>query len=107
VTGAPGDGVTSLTQQMRRELEKLGMSIIETAATADFTIVGNVLVTPTAGKQERVEIQWVVTDAAGHERGKVVQLNEIPAGTLRGLWADVAVVIAQEAAPGVKEVMSK
>ncbi len=107
VTGAPGDGQTSLTRQIRREFEKLGNTLVDTPATADFTVKGEVLVTPIEGKQERVEIHWIVTDAAGHERGKVVQLNEIPAGTLRGMWADVAVVIAQEAAPGVKDVMMK
>lgn len=107
VTGAPGDGDTSLATQMRRELGKLGMTVQETAKDSDFTIAGHVAVTPTAGRQERVEITWVVTDASGRERGKVAQLNEIPAGTLNGLWVDVAVVVAQEAAPGVRDVMTK
>lgn len=107
VTTAPGDGNTALTTQMRREFQKLGLTVQDSAANADFTVQGVVVVTPLAGKMERFEIQWIVTDAAGKERGKVVQLNEIPAGTLRGLWADVAVVIAQEAAPGVRDVMNK
>ena len=37
---------------------------------------------PIAKRQERVEIQWIVKTASGDERGRVVQLNEIPAGTL-------------------------
>lgn len=107
VVGAPGDGNTSLFTQMKRELAKLGVATQDAAKEADFTVRGLVAVTPTAGNQERVEITWVVTDATGRERGKVAQLNEIPAGTLKGLWVDVAVVVAQEAAPGVKEVMLK
>ncbi len=104
ITGAPGDGNTSLTRQMRLELTKSGHTMQETGEGADFTVVGDVLVAP-AGKLERVEIQWRVTDARGEERGKVVQLNEIPAGSLRGFWADIAVVVAQEAAGGVRDVI--
>ena len=38
--------------------------------------------------------------ATGAERGRIVQLNEVPAGTLTGYWGDVAVVVAEEAAGG-------
>lgn len=105
VAGAPGDGNLSLTRQMRLEIAKLGLQAQETAEGADFTVAGDVVVTPIPNKQERVEIQWLVRDRAGEERGKVVQLNEIPAGLLRGFWADVAVVVAQEAAGGVRDVI--
>ena len=43
--------------------------------------------------------------AAGDERGRVVQLNEIPAGTLDHYWGDVAVVVATEASNGVNDVI--
>ena len=35
----------------------------------------------------------------------VVQLNEIPAGTLNQYWGDVAAVVAREAAGGVRDVI--
>jgi hypothetical protein len=35
----------------------------------------------------------------------VVQLNEIPAGTLDHHWGDVAVVVASEASGGVNDVI--
>ena len=60
---------------------------------------------PIAGGQQRVEIQWVIKAASGDERGKVVQLNEIPAGSLDHYWADVAVIVATEAAGGVNDVI--
>jgi hypothetical protein len=105
VAGAPGDGNISLARQMRLELAKSGHVLQDSAEGADYTVAGDVLVVPAAGKLERVEIQWRVTDARGEERGKVVQLNEIPAGSLRGFWADIAVVVAQEAAGGVRDVI--
>jgi hypothetical protein len=105
VTGAPGDGNTSLTKQMKSHLAALGPMVQDSANGADFIVQGNVRMVPIAGGQQRVEIQWAVKLPGGDERGKVVQLNEIPAGTLDHYWADVAVVVATEAAGGVKDVI--
>ena len=51
-----------------------------------------------------MELQWGVDDAAG-ERGKVVQLNEVPAAAIDRYWGDVAVVAAEQAAGGIKDVL--
>jgi hypothetical protein len=107
VTGAPGDGDISLTQQMRARLAVLGPVVLTTPAGADFIVEGEVRVTPIAKRQERVEIQWVVKNGTGDERGRVVQLNEIPAGTLSRYWGDVAVVVATEASNGVNNVIQR
>jgi hypothetical protein len=105
VTGAPGDGDQSLTQQMRTRLAVLGPVVLTTPTGADFIVQGVVKVVPIPKRQERVEIQWTVKTAAGDERGRVVQLNEIPAGTLNQYWGDVAVVVATEASNGVNDVI--
>jgi hypothetical protein len=105
VTGAPGDGNLSLTRHMRDLLGRYGVVVQTTASGADFSVHGEVKVVPIANRQERVEIQWYIRDPTGDERGRVVQLNEIPAGTLAGFWGDVAVVVATEAAGGVNDVL--
>ncbi len=105
VTGAPGDGNEALARQIRLRLPQLGEVMQDTQDKADFTLEGDVATAPGAGGTTRVEIQWIVTDAAGVERGRIVQLNEVPQGTLDGLWGDVAYVVAQEAAGGVKDVI--
>ena len=105
VTGAPGDGDAALTQQMRARLAVLGPVVLTTPAEADFVVQGEVKVVPIPKRQERVEIQWIVRTGAGSERGRVVQLNEIPAGTLDKYWGDVAVVVATEASNGVNDVI--
>jgi hypothetical protein len=105
VTGAPGDGNLSLTQQMRSRLAVLGPVVLTTPAGADFVLQGEVKVVPLPKRQERVEIQWIIKTASGDERGRVVQLNEIPAGTLSRYWGDVAVVVASEASSGVNDVI--
>jgi hypothetical protein len=105
VIGAPGDGNQALTQQMRARLAVLGPVVLTTPAGADFMVQGQVAVEPQPRRQERVEIQWIVKTASGDERGRVVQLNEIPAGTLNRYWGDVAVVVASEASNGINDVI--
>ena len=107
VTGAPGDGNLSLTQQMRARLAVLGPLVLTTPAGSDFVVQGEVKVVPIPKRQERVEIQWIVKTASGDERGRVIQLNEIPAGTLSKYWGDVAVVVATEASNAVNNVIQR
>lgn len=107
VTGAPGDGDLSLTNQMRLRLAALGPVVQDTAKGADFTVQGHVRVVPIGHGKERVEIQWEIKDDQGRERGKVVQLNEIPAGSLKHYWGDVAVVVAAQASAGVNDVLNQ
>ena len=103
--GAPGDGNRSLARQMRDQLGKLGMVVQDDAAGADYSVAAQVSVTDLPGAQQRVEIRWKVADAKGAEAGQVAQLNQVPRGTLSGLWAEVAMVVAQEAAVGVRDVI--
>ena len=82
---------------MRARLAVLGPVVLTTTTGADFIVQGEVKVVPIPKHKERVEIQWIVKTGTGDERGRVVQLNEIPAGTLNQYWGDVAVVVATEA----------
>jgi hypothetical protein len=107
VTGAPGDGNTSLTKQIREHLKALGPVIQDSADGADFIVQGNVRMVLIAGGQQRVEIVWSVKVPSGDERGKVVQLNNIPAGSLDHYWADVAMIVATEAAGGINDVINR
>jgi hypothetical protein len=105
VTGAPGDGNVSLTRQMTTKLPNLGDVVQDTAAGADFSVAGEVKTAKGAGNTTRVEIQWIIIDDKGQERGRVVQLNEVPPGSLDQYWGEVAVAVATEAAGGVNEVI--
>lgn len=107
VTGAPGDGNVSLTKQIKAHLAALGPLVQDTASGADFIVQGNVRMTPIGGGQQRVEIQWSVKVPSGDERGKVVQLNDVPVGSLDHYWADVAVAVATEAAGGINDVINR
>ncbi len=105
VIGAPGDGNTALARLMNSRLSNLGEVVQDNAKNADFTVVGEVKTAPGANKTTRVELQWIITDAQDRERGRVVQLNEVPPGSLDSYWGEVAVAVANEASAGVHEVV--
>ncbi len=107
VTGAPGDGNLSLTRQMRAKLAAYGPLIQTSTSGADFVVKGKVVVVSIPNRQQRIEIQWYVTMPNGDERGRVIQLNEIPAGSLDRFWGDVAVVVAAEASAGINDVLNR
>ena len=104
VTGAPGDGDRSLTTQITRKLASDGIVVQDTATGADYRLRGVVRTSPGSAGQMKVELEWVLDDSRG-ERGRVVQLNEVPGGSLDRFWGDVAVVAAEQAAGGIKDVV--
>ena len=107
VTGAPGDGNTSLPAVMRTKMATLGLVVQDTITGADFTLRGEVHTAKGAGNSTRIEVQWFVNnaDATAAERGRIVQLNEVPPGILDRYWGDVAVAVATDAAGGVRDVI--
>ncbi len=107
VTGAPGDGNTSLARQMVQHLPNQGDVVQDTPKGADYTLEGQIKTAPGAGGTLRIEIQWLVDDSSGGERGRVVQINEVPLHSLDSFWGDVAVTVATEAAGGVEEVINQ
>jgi len=107
VTGAPGDGNLVLTKQMKSHLTALGLLVQDSASGVDFIIQGTVRMTPIAGGQQRVAIVWTVTTPGGDERGKVSQGNDIPAGALDHYWGDVAMVVVNQGAPGINDVIAR
>jgi hypothetical protein len=106
VTGAPGDGDTSLVRQMRVKIPDTGDLLVAKAASADFVVHGVVKLTQLAGHQQQIEIHWLVYDAGGKEAGDVAQGHDIDQGSLDRLWGDVAEAVAAEAAGGVHEVIT-
>ncbi|MFB9970422.1 hypothetical protein ACFFMP_10555 [Pseudoroseomonas cervicalis] len=105
VKGAPGDGNRSLNERMRDHLNRLGYLPQDQAEGATYAVQGVVEAVSQPNNTQRIELQWIVTRRDGFELGRVVQINEVPRGTLNGLWGDVAYVAAEQAANGVQEVI--
>jgi hypothetical protein len=106
VRGAPGDGNRSLTARMSEQLAALGFRVQEQSDGAQFAVLGMVEMAAAPRGQQRIEIVWTVQRRDGYDLGRVLQLNEVPAGSLNGLWGDVAFIVANEAAGGVRDVIA-
>ncbi|UFN50879.1 hypothetical protein LPC08_09825 [Roseomonas sp. OT10] len=106
VRGAPGDGNRSLSTRMAEFLGGKGLVVQDQADGAGFAVQGEVHVAQGANGTQRIEIQWIVTRRDGEEMGRAVQLNEVPRGSLDGLWGDVAYVVAEEASQGIRDIIA-
>ncbi|MBT3070758.1 hypothetical protein KKP04_07755 [Rhodomicrobium sp. Az07] len=108
VTGAPGDGKTSLTEAMKRALNRQGIKLSSSGAPGSYKIQGEVQMGAAQNGQQPITIKWVVYDPTGKQLEKtVVQNNKIGAGTLDGAWGEIADQAAGAAAAEVSKLLNK
>lgn len=105
VTGAPGDGSTSLTEALQRELSRSGVSVVEKTAGNTYRVEGKVKLGPSKDGKQPIQIDWQVKDPQGKQLGTVSQKNEIPEGSLDGSWGKVADAAAGAAAQGILKLL--
>ncbi len=103
VTGAPGDGDVSLASNLASQMSSIGLVVQNTPAGADYSVSGEVRTSPAPAGQDRVEIRFTVLDAYGKGAGQVLFMNDVPHGSLDHFWGDVALIVAQQAAGGVRD----
>lgn len=103
VTGAPGDGNTSLALNLNRDLPKLGLTLAPNPAQADFTITGIIKTSPDTNNQTLVEIDWIIQDANHRKIGQVTQLHDLTLTDITPYWGDIAAAAATQGATGIAE----
>ncbi len=106
VTGAPGDGNHSLPLNLARDLPGPDDVLVTNPAQADFTVTGNILVSPGQNGQIMVELDWTVKDSNHRKIGQVTQLHPLAPSDIEPYWGDVAAAAATEAATGIQQVVS-
>ena len=89
VTGATGDGNTSLKDALIEELP------------GAYRVEGAVALGPAKDGKQSIHIEWTVRDPSGKKLGTVSQRNEIPEGSLDGAWGKTAEQAAGAAAQGI------
>jgi hypothetical protein len=104
VTGAPGDGTTTLTAAIQQELSSKGVTLSEKSA-AGYRVEGKVTMGEAREGKQSIQIEWVVKDPAGKKLGTVSQKNEIPEGSLDGQWGKTAEQAAGAAAQGILKLL--
>jgi hypothetical protein len=105
VTGAPGDGIKSLTAAIQRELTGKGVSISDKPTAVAYRVEGSVTMGAAAQGKQSIHIEWLVRDPQGKKLGTVSQRNEIPEGSLDGEWGKTADQAAGAAAQGILKLL--
>ncbi|MGI9422318.1 MAG: hypothetical protein ACR2PA_03935 [Hyphomicrobiaceae bacterium] len=108
VTGAPGDGSTSLALALQKELTKNGIKLATGGGSSGaHRVEGKVAVGANKNGKQPISIDWVVKDPRGNKLGTVSQKNEIPAGSLSGKWGATAGAAAAAAAQGIVRLLPR
>ena len=105
VTGAPGDGSTSLTAAIQRELSGKGVALADKSADGAYRVEGTVTVGAGQGRQAADPDRMAGQDPQGKKLGTVSQRNEIPEGSLDGAWGKTAEQAAGAAAQGIVKLL--
>ena len=105
VSGAPGDGSTSLASALQRELSSKGISLASKPSTAAYRVEGTVTMGAAKEGKQPIQIEWLVRDPQGKKLGTVSQRNEIPEGSLDGAWGKTAEQAAGAAAQGILKLL--
>lgn len=105
VTGAPGDGDSSLPRDLSHNLSTASLDVVNNAKDADFTIAGHVETSPAGRGEEVVQLTWIVRDSNGRLVGRVTQLHELTPSDMSPYWGDVAQAATQQAAAGISNVI--
>lgn len=105
VVGAPGDGSTTLTSAIQRELSKNGVSLTSAASQSTYRVEGKVAMGEARDGKQPITIDWNVVDPTGKKLGTVSQKNEVPQGSLDGSWGKTADAAAAAAAQGILKLL--
>jgi uncharacterized lipoprotein YmbA len=105
VKGAPGDGSTSLTAAIQRELQTKGVALTDRPTPATYRVEGAVTLGASREGKQPIQIEWVVRDPNGKKLGTVSQKNDIPEGSLDGSWGQVANQAAGAAVQGILKLL--
>ncbi len=107
ITGAPGDGGTSLTAAIQRELTRNGVTLATSSGAATYKVEGKVAMGLAKDGKQPIQIDWNVIDPKGKKLGTVSQKNEVPQGTLDGAWGKTADLAAAAAAQGILKLLPR
>ena len=107
ISGAPGDGATSLAAAVAGVLRKQDLAIVKEGEKADLSVDAEIAVSPVQANKQHVKIVWHVRRADGSEIGTAAQENDVPKGLLDGAWGDVAYSVALAAGDGLIQLVAR
>ena len=96
-----------LRRSLEYRLRQAKLKIAEDPAEDALEVAGNFKLSPPAAGSQQVELSWSVLRHDGKELGTLSQANAVPAGTFDKPWGELATVIAEGAAVGVTEILTR
>jgi len=96
-----------LRRSLEYRLRQAKLKVAEDPADDALEVAGNFKVSPPAAGSQQVELSWSVLRHDGTELGTLSQANAVPAGTFDKPWGELATVIAEGAAVGVTEILTR
>lgn len=107
VSGAPGDGRSSLTNALRTRLRARGVHISSVGGKNVYKVNGKVQMGPAPGGNQRVKIEWRLLNASGKDLGAVTQQSDVPKGSLDKTWGPAAISAGNAAASEILKLIKK
>jgi hypothetical protein len=108
VSGAPGDGDTSLASSLNALLKRRDIDLVDPAnGKPQLAVDADIAVAPVKDGKQHVKIVWRVSRAGGGEIGNVAQENDVPKGRLDGPWGDIAYSVAMAAEGGIMQIIDR
>jgi uncharacterized lipoprotein YmbA len=107
VSGAPGDGSTSLARAIGTALGRAGVDVARGSGKARFSLACQVELKSQPDGKQHVTVRWVLSGGNGKPVGQVAQENDVPAGALDHAWGDIAYAVASAAAPGIADLIQR
>ncbi|MHA1164092.1 MAG: hypothetical protein ACTSP0_00705 [Alphaproteobacteria bacterium] len=107
VSGAPGDGRSTLTNALRRRLRVKGVRIASTGGVNVFKINGKVTIGKVSSTTQKVKIVWQLLDPKGKDLGSVTQQTDVPKGSLDKKWGPAATSAGNAAANEILKLIAK
>ena len=105
IDGAPGDGARALKRSLIYLLKQNGTPLTEDIHAPDtVAVAGTVEAKPAATGQDHIKILWHVLKPDGTEAGVITQENDVPHAAIAGQWGDMAMAVANAAAPDILRV---
>lgn len=108
ITGAPGDGQTSLAAAMKKHLAAQGLKVTDSKTANTYAVKGVVEMGQAAEGQQPITIRWIVIDPSGRQLSNaVIQRNKVEQGSLDNAWGPVADIAAGAAAVELAKIVPK
>ena len=108
VSGAPGDGNSSLVTSLTAVLKHRDIDLVDIdKGKPDLAVDGDVKLDPAQDGKQHIKIVWHVARPGGGEIGQVAQENDIPRGQLDRAWGDVAYSVAMAAEGGIMQLVDR